>query len=315
VTGEFARIAALTASLPPGEGVVVGPGDDAAVLRPRPGFDLVATTDTFVEGRHFEVASLTPEAVGRRLAAANLSDLAAMAAVPRWALFSAVVPESAPPAWLEAVEGACARTLASEGATVVGGNLASAPGPIALTVTLLGEVAPGRHWTRAGARPGDVLVVSGEPGLAASVLRRAGVPGAWAVAEVPAADLTRFLAPVPRVVLAQALAATGGVRAGVDLSDGLAGDAAQLARASGVGVVIEQGALVRGTDALRPGDDYELLLAVEPARLESLLAAAARAGAALTRIGRCTGATGAHLLERVDGSLEPLPAGGWDHFG
>src|SRR5690242_15394880 len=92
--GEFERIAAIVAGLPPGRGVVIGPGDDAAVLRPDADRDLVATTDTFVEGRHFRRDWLTPAEIGTRLAAANLSDLAAMAALPRWALVSIVSPAS-----------------------------------------------------------------------------------------------------------------------------------------------------------------------------------------------------------------------------
>ncbi|HEY6193825.1 MAG TPA: AIR synthase related protein, partial [Candidatus Eisenbacteria bacterium] len=137
--GEFARIAAIVAGLPGGEGVVVGPGDDAAVLRPRPGHDLVASTDAFVEGRHFRRELLSPVEIGVRLAAANLSDLAAMAAEPRWALLSIVVGAGWSAAECEALELACARALAAEGAAVVGGNLASADGPLVATVTLLGE--------------------------------------------------------------------------------------------------------------------------------------------------------------------------------
>ena len=167
---EFERIAALVSSLPRGEGVIVGPGDDAAVLRVRDGRDLVATTDTFVEGRHFRRDVLTPAETGARLAAANLSDLAAMAAEPRWALLSLVLP----PSWTHAecmmLERACARALAADGAAIVGGNLAAGEGPFTATLTLLGEVERGMQWTRGGAKPGDLVAVTGAPGSAAAFL-------------------------------------------------------------------------------------------------------------------------------------------------
>jgi thiamine-monophosphate kinase len=344
--GEFARIAALVAGLSPGEGVVVGPGDDAAVLRPREGRDLVATTDTFVEGRHFLRELVTPAEAGTRLAAANLSDLAAMAAEPRWALVSLVVPATWSAAECEALEHACARALAAEGAAVVGGNLASTPpdvGRLAATVTLLGEVERERAWTRGGGRAGDVLAVSGVPGGAAAALALAlwGTPPSWS--RVPEALRRTFLAPACRVRLARALAAAGGVRAAIDISDGLTGDLAHLCAASGVGARLdaarlpaseplraaaralsafagqERGPLPAGEGALlthlqlAPGDDYELLLAVDPAAWPRCAAEAERAGGPLTAIGELTAAPGL-LLRESGGGERPLSAAGWDHF-
>jgi hypothetical protein len=130
-----------------------GPGDDAAVLRPRDGRDLVATTDAFVEGRHFRRDLLTPAEAGARLAVANLSDLAAMAAEPRWALLSFVVPAAWSQAECMLLERASARMLAADGAAIVGGNLAAAEGPFSATLALLGEVERGAAWRRAGAKP------------------------------------------------------------------------------------------------------------------------------------------------------------------
>ncbi len=228
--GEFARIAAIVAGLPRGEGVVVGPGDDAAVLRPREGHDLVASTDTFVEGRHFRRELLSPAEVGVRLAAANLSDFAAMAAEPRWALVSLVVGAGWSTGECEALELACARALAAGGAAVVGGNLASGDGPLVATVTLLGECPRARVWTRSGARPGDMLAVTGVPGSAAAAmaLALAAVPPAWA--RVPAELRRAYGAPTARVRVARALAGAGGVRAAIDLSDGLTRDLAPACR-------------------------------------------------------------------------------------
>ncbi|MFN8589072.1 MAG: AIR synthase related protein [Candidatus Eisenbacteria bacterium] len=112
--GEFARIAGIVAALAPGRGVLVGPGDDAAVLRPEPGRDLVVTTDTFVEGRHWRAGRDDAGTIGRRLAAAQLSDVAAMAATPRWAVVSCVAPAGSDADQQRAVELACARALEAE---------------------------------------------------------------------------------------------------------------------------------------------------------------------------------------------------------
>jgi len=341
--GEFARIAAIVASLPPGEGVVVGPGDDAAVLRPREGRDLVVTTDAFVEGRHFRLDLLGPEETGVRLAAANLSDLAAMAAEPRWAVVSLVVP----PVWeaetARRLEASLARALAADGVTIVGGNLASGEGAMSATVTLLGEVERGRAWTRTGARRGDALAVTGYPGSAAAFLALALWGNPPDRARVPEAVASRVLAPPSRVSLARELAALGAVHAAVDVSDGLAADLAHLCAASGVGARLDEAALP-ADEALRaaaralsasagqergplpagesgvlthlqlgPGDDYELLLAVDPDRWAACEAVAAARGVAMTRIGTFVSGGSLELTTR-SGEVRRLVARGWDHF-
>ncbi len=340
---EFARIAALVAGLPQGEGVVVGPGDDAAVLRLREGRDLVVTTDAFVEGRHFRRDLLTPGETGGRFAAANLSDMAAMAAEPRWAVMSLVVPAAWSAAECQLFERACARVLHESGAAVVGGNLVAAEGPFSATVTLLGEVERARAWKRAGARAGDVLAVTGVPGSAAAFLALAlsGVPPSRA--RVPGELAERFLAPPPRVTVARSLAAAGGVHAAIDVSDGLSADLAHLCRASGVGARVELARLpadralkaaARKLSAaadhereplpaaaaallvslqLGPSDDYELLLTVDPDAWERCAEVAASTGTPLTRIGDVSEGP---LLELQDlaGDVHPLEPRGWDHF-
>lgn len=332
--GEFERIRGLVAGLPPGEGVIVGPGDDAAVMRMRDGFDLVATTDAFVEGRHWRAGAMAPEALGLRLAAANLSDLAAMAAVPRWALVSAGAPTATDADWMEGVERACAVALAADGAAVVGGNLASSPGPAWWSLTLLGEVERGDAWTRSGARAGDVLAVTGWPGRAAAVLdcQASGVG-------VPDALRAAYEAPPSRVRAARAMAAAGGVHAAVDVSDGFASDLAHLCDASGVGAEVEWSrwpadpaqreaatrlavraqASERSAMAIElvfrtaPGDDYELILAVDPERWDVVAAAAASAACPLTAIGRVTEVRGLVGIT-PDGRSAPITPRGWDHF-
>lgn len=298
---ELERIAALTRALVAGEGVVLGPGDDAAVLRPREGRDLVVTTDAFVEGRHFRREQLPIEAIGRRLAAANLSDLAAMGALPRWALFSLVVPDTWSEAEVRGVQHAAAVAFEREDVAVVGGNLSGTDGPFVVSVTLLGEVERGQQLTRSGAQVGDVLAVTGTPGLAGLALAEAERGVAWP---------NDYLSPPCRVRVARALAAAGGVRAAIDLSDGLPGDLARLSTASGVGAELEAALLL--PTALAPSDDYELLLAIDPARLAHLEAVARQAGAPLTVIGRCM-AEGL-VLRGVDGERRAMEPRGYDHF-
>jgi thiamine-monophosphate kinase len=340
---EFERIAALISGLPAGEGVVVGPGDDAAVLRPRDGRDLVATTDTLVEGRHFRRDLLTPAEVGARLAAANLSDLAAMAATPRWALLSLVIPGTWTQAECGLLEHACARALAADGAAIVGGNVATGEGSFSATLTLLGEVERGRAWTRGGARPGDVLAVTGAPGSAAAFLAlcRWGDPPSRS--RVAHEIVERVISPPSRVKLAGALAATGGVHAAIDISDGLAADLAHVCAASRVGVRVSEGSLpadaalqtaARALSALAgqeraplpagegtlltrlrlgASDDYELLLSIAPAKWTDCERIAREAGVPLVHIGEFTEAS-ARVLVSVSGVESPLDMPGWDHF-
>jgi thiamine-monophosphate kinase len=343
--GEFARLRGLIAGLPEGEGVLVGPGDDAAVMRPSPDHDLVVTTDTFVEGRHYRTDLLSPEAVGRRLAAANLSDLAAMAARPRWATIACTVPPRGDEGIPRVIELACAAALAEQGAAVVGGNLSAGDGPSVWTVTLIGEVARNRWWSRDGARPGDVLATTGHPGRSGAAIALALWHSPPSLEHVPQELFAAYARPECRVEAALALAALGVVRAAIDISDGLAADLAHLCEASGVGAqlredllpvdepLLEAARLLAGSltreradiipapeqglaDHLRFGssDDYELLLAIDPARVQEARYAAANAGAALHVIGVCTESAAEHTILRRDGREEPLPSRGYDHF-
>ena len=180
--GEFEVIRRLTAArsgagrerafaADPRAGVVVGSGDDAAVLRPAPGSDLVATTDAFVEGGHFLRDWCPARVAGARLAQANLSDLAAMAAVPRWALLSIGARPESEVADLVAFQSGLSEALEAAGAVLVGGNLTAVAGAEWYSLTLLGECERGREWTRFGARPGDLVAVSGHPGRAGAGAR------------------------------------------------------------------------------------------------------------------------------------------------
>jgi thiamine-monophosphate kinase len=311
---EFELIRRFTRGTPGhAPGVVLGIGDDAAVLRPPAGEDLVVTVDAVVEGVHFD-AGFRPEEVGWKALAVNLSDLAAMGARPRWALCALAVPRGAPAARLARVGrglAACARRF---GVTLVGGNVTRAA-ELSLTVTALGSVRRGLALTRSGARPGDRLLVSGSLGGAALGLHR----------RAPAAARRRQHLPEPRLELGRSL---GGVASAcIDLSDGLIQDLNHLLECSGAGARVRAAALPIDPALRRPaagdprllelalagGEDYELLAAVPPSRLARALRAAGRAGVALTPIGEVVRGSGLRLLD-ASGKPIRLARGGYDHL-
>jgi thiamine-monophosphate kinase len=281
-----------------------GIGDDAAVLDVPAGERLVASTDASVEGAHFRRDWLSPEEIGSRAAAAALSDLAAMAATPLGMLLALGLP----PAWRDDVReiargiGAMAERC---GCPIVGGNLSRAT-ELSLTVTVLGSAR--RPLRRSGARAGDTLYVTGRlggPGAALRALLSGTTPSR--------ADMTRFASPVPRLREARWLAERG-AHAAVDISDGLLGDAAHVARASGVTLEIDLAGVPRvegvsPEDAAASGEEYELLVTT-PAAVD-VRAFASRFGCDLTAIGRVKPFDGESI--RVDG--RPVHRGGHDHFG
>ncbi|HET8540504.1 MAG TPA: thiamine-phosphate kinase [Anaeromyxobacter sp.] len=311
--GEFALIARFVRAVPVhGRGVAVGPGDDAAVLGLAPGEELVATVDAVVEGVHLDRRA-TPDDAGWKALAVNLSDLAAMGARPLWALVALGLPAGTPDAAVRGLArglGACAR---AHGVAVVGGNVSRAR-DLSVTVTALGAVPAGRAVLRSGARPGDLVAVTGTVGDAALGLRRGAAR----------ALVRRQRRPTPRTAAGLALA--GLVRAAVDVSDGLAQDLGHLCEASGVGARIGLGELPLSpayrraarrladpwAPALAGGEDYELVVAVAPASLPAARAAAARARTPLTVIGRFVRGTGVRVVG-PRGEPVSVPAG-HDHL-
>ena len=241
VVGEFGVIARVVARAGSAEVADVGPGDDAAVLRVPDG-RVVATTDVLVEGRHFRRDWSSAEDVGHKAAAANLADVAAMGGVATALLVGLACPADTPTSWLEGVAVGMAAECAPLGAAVVGGDtVASAPdsGAVVLSVTALGDLRGRAPVLRSGARPGDVLAVTGRLGWSAcglAVLRRGF--------SSPIAAVSAHRRPAPPYA-AGPVAADAGATAMCDVSDGLLADAGHLADASGVVVDVDRAALVR----------------------------------------------------------------------
>jgi thiamine-monophosphate kinase len=311
--GEHAWIAAFVARLGGSRAhrrVLVGPGDDAAVVRPGPR-PLLLTVDALCEGVHFRSGWITPAALGRRAFLVNASDLAAMGGRPTFALLAIEAPPSFPVTSLDALVAGFSAAARRSAAQLVGGNLAAGR-RLALTVTLLGE-APGRVVTRAGGRPGDALYVTGALGAAALAVRRlAGGAGGTLPTPPLRVEVGRRLAP-----LASAM---------IDVSDGLVQDLGHLCRASGVAAELELARIpvaaacrralgaAAGAFAATGGEDYELLFAVPPRREPGLARLAPRLGCWVTRVGRL--GRGRPAVRVLDAAGRParLRAGGFDHF-
>jgi len=321
---EFDLIRGFLADAPPlPSEVLVGPGDDAAVLAG----GWVITTDVSVEDVHFRRAWLSDREIGYRAGAAALSDLAAMAARPVGVLVSLAGPARGKATLAEVHAGV--REIAAEvGAAVIGGDVSGSPGPLVLDVVAVGRAE--RPVLRSGARPGDEVWVTGRLGAAAASVR------AWESGDEPAPPLrTAFARPRPRVREGVALGARAGVHALIDLSDGLAGDAGHLAAASGVRIVLEaeRVPVARGVAggpgvpdaaaalalALHGGEDYELCFACAPGAVGADFFAEASAygapatGVELTRVG-CVEEGEGVWLQKPDGSTARLAKGGFDHM-
>jgi thiamine-monophosphate kinase len=311
--GERALIERIRTRLPPPpQFVIVGVGDDAAVIEPERNALEVITTDCQVEGVHFDRAFVGPADIGHKALAVNLSDLAAMGASPRAALLSLMLPASSPVADFDALVDGMLALATSARIALVGGNIARSSGPLVVDLTVTGSVHRRRILTRGSARAGDDLYVTGTLGGAALGLRTLREKP---TARTPAA--LRYLRPEPRSRFGVLLSRNRAAYACIDLSDGLADGVRQIGKASGLGAVldadkvpIEPGATLE--DALGGGEDYELLFAVSP-KMRTRLTNVRRAvrDLAVTRVGRLT-ADGKLLMER-NGKTEELPPG-FAHF-
>lgn len=326
--GEFELLAKLRERLPEaGPKVKLGSGDDAAVTVP--GGATATSVDALVDGVHFRRAESGLDAIGRKALATALSDLAAMGAEAGEAYVTLGAPEDFGEADFFTLLDGLLGLAGDTGVTLAGGDVTRAPA-LTLAITVVGHAASADAFvSRAGAEPGDVLVLTGELGGASAGRLLLDDPSlAEAVPEDTAARLRgRQLKPTPRLRSGLALAAAG-ARAMIDLSDGLAGDAGHVAQASGVALEIDTAALplakglaevaaAAGRDPLQlavsGGEDYELLAAVPPERLADTSTSIGKAAeTSLTPIGRVAAGEGVEI--RLPGG-ELLEAAGYDHFG
>jgi thiamine-monophosphate kinase len=320
MAGEFELIARhfTRAGRSPAPDVVLGVGDDCALLAPAPGQLLAVSTDVLVEGRHF-LSTVAPERLGHKALAVNLSDLAACGAAPLAFTLSLSLPRGDDDFVAGLARGLFALADA-HGIALVGGDTTA--GPLTIGITVMGQVPPGQALLRSGARAGDRLWVSsrlGDARLALEVFRGSvALPGEAFEAVRRAMEL-----PQPRVALGLAL--RGVATAAIDLSDGLVGDLGHVLARSGAGATVAVDRIPRSpilaaqpialqhTCVLAGGDDYELLFTAPQAQDEAVRAAGARVGVAVAPIGRIEAEPGLRLVDDA-GRPVAFAERGFDHF-
>ncbi len=288
--------------------LVVGPGDDAAVMQMGAAQHLVATTDMLMDGVDFHVGEHRTSDIGHKALAVNLSDLAAMAARPLAVLVSLALPRHGGEALAKDLYDGMAALLLEHDVALAGGDTNSWNGPLVINVTALGEVSPGHEWRRSGARPGDAIVVTGSFG---------------------GSILGRHLSPEPRVNEALWLAEHATVHAAIDVSDGLSLDLARLAAESKCGAVLDldnipiaqaahelakqqPGGGTSLEHALSDGEDFELILAMPPEEAERLVSLQPLE-VPLCIVGRFVEQAGLWAAD-LAGAVKPLAPRGWEHY-
>ena len=321
--GEFGLIDTIRAQVGAAPGVHRGIGDDAAELELPPGHRLLTSTDLLLEAVHFDFKWISPYDLGRKAVAVNLSDIAAMGGTPRFLYIGLACPGEVEVARLEGFVAGVLDEAGAYGVTLAGGDTCRSPGSWIVSVTIEGTVPAGESVGRAGAGPGDVILVSGTLGDSALAL------SFWQRGEIPAPCLAeRHCRPTPRLALGRGLAEARLATAMIDLSDGLAADLQHILQASGVGAEVRaatlplspafQGHLVDRPElldlALGGGEDYELLCTVPAGRVAAAQALGARLGVPLTQVGTITAPGTGLLLRGDDGRQRPLRVRGYDHF-
>ncbi|MDZ7272366.1 MAG: thiamine-phosphate kinase [candidate division KSB1 bacterium] len=328
--GEFGLIARLKAICgEPRADVVVGIDDDAAAFRAPEGELEVVTTDALVEGVHFLWDYFSPYQLGWRSMAANLSDMAAMAAEPQFAVVSVALPPSMSVEAVEDMYRGMVDLAGRYGVGIVGGDTTTSPRGMFLSITVIGKAPANRLVRRAGARVGDALFVTGYLGQSHAGLMVLSTPTRFAKQEFPSV-VQRHLQPMPRVEEAIFLREHVNLSSMIDVSDGLASEVRHLSRLGGVGAVIVEEAIpvspearrvaaAMGHDArdyaLGGGEDFELLFTARKEEVERILPRfEERFGLALTAVGEILPAHQGVKLYLADGHLQALPVAGWNHF-
>ncbi len=311
------------------ERVSLGIGDDAASFLPRPGYEVLITCDSMVEGRHYLSAYITPFDLGRRAMTLNISDIGAMGGKPLYALVSLGLRSEMPVRDVEEMYRGFLAELNPFGASIIGGNLTKSGNGMFIDITLMGEVREGRGVRRSGAREGDVILVTGCPGRAAAGLHLLlHAPDNGEMLRHPLVKI--YTTPSHRAQLGAAIAHTGYATAMIDTSDGFLGDLGHICEESGVGAEIfhekipvdkdvQEAALLLGRDPydffLGESDDYELVITCRPEHADFLLSVSAGCGSVLlTEVGRITTPGRGIALVFPDGEIRPVKPLSWDHF-
>lgn len=309
------------------ESVLLGVGDDGAVVACCSDRSLVLTCDAATDGRHFQRQWFSPEEIGGRAVAAATSDLAAMGARPAALLLTLLVSPDEDVEFARAIVRGAAGIAEQLGAQLVGGETVGTDGPLSLDVLAAGFVPVGRELRRSAAQHGDTLLVSGTLGDSAAGL--AALKAGVTAHETAAYLISRYKAPQPRVLLGPTLAESAAVHAAIDISDGLLRDAGHVAGQSGVALHIDREAIPLSPEchamaqalsadpfgwALGGGEDFELLFTAEPAAVAELVRSVhASSGLSLTCIGEVREGEGVHVHLSDGTEVQPSSAG-WDQF-
>jgi thiamine-monophosphate kinase len=309
--------------------VLIGIGDDAAVIKSTDSTDLLACCDLMVEGVHFRLDWTTPRMLGRKALAVNLSDIAAMGGVPKFAMISIALPHKCSAEFVDELFGGIVELADQHGVSIIGGDTSSSRDSLFIDVSMIGECDAGRAITRDGAKPGDVIYVSGT--LGASALGLALLEDGVRLEHVPdPADLRRqallkHLAPEAQSRLGRAIGEEGVATAMIDVSDGLSTDLWHVLDASGCGAILHAAAIPIAESvrcqasnassalelALHSGEEYELLFTVPAAKQQQVSTLAGTLGVPLTAIGEIVVERGLQL--ELNGTRQSLEPSGYEH--
>ena len=307
-------------------GVTLGIGDDTASFKPKPGYEVLVTCDSVVEGRHFLSRHITPTDLGRRAMMLNISDIGAMGGHPLYALISLGLKNEALVKDIEDMYRGFLSELNPFGASIIGGNLTKSGDGIFIDITLIGEVEEGRAVRRSGARPGDVILVTGYPGHSAAGLQLL----LQSLASVEHPLVRAYNKPSHRAREGRAVALTGCATAMIDTSDGFLGDLGHICEESKVGALLAQEKFPVSDELreaakilkreppevfLRDSDDYQLIITCGAGDVDRIrFAIALTYNGPVTEVGHVTALDGGIRLLLADGSEQTLSAKGWDHF-
>ncbi len=310
------------------ERVTLGIGDDTAAFLPRPGYEILVTCDSMVEGRHYASRHIRPRDLGRRAMAMNISDIGAMGGSPLYALISLGLKANLLVEEVEEIYRGFLAELNPFGAAIIGGNITKSGNGMFIDITLIGEAEQGRTLRRRGARPGDAILVTGYPGQASAGLQLLlRSPDDPAVLEDPLVKI--YNTPGHRARLGRAIAKSKFATAMIDTSDGFPGDLGHICEESGVGADIFAARIPMSENLLRSAaalgrnprdfflgdsDDYELIITCAPQNTDFLIRLIAGEAVPVAEVGVITDRPGEMALVLPDGGRAPVKPTGWDHF-